>query len=75
MPSFAVADVLGPFTVTGIGVTNFTNGAPASCTGGAGNTGTMPAPVNHVMSYSFSHPVNLEAQYWEGPTQEYRWSD
>jgi hypothetical protein len=66
MPTFAVADVLGPFTVTGIGVTNFTNTAPALCSNGPGSTGTMPSAVNHVMSYSMSHPVNLQAQYWEG---------
>jgi hypothetical protein len=65
MPAFAVADVLGPFTVTGIGVTSFSNGQPATCDS-AGSTGVMPSDVNHIMTYSFSHPLNLDPAYWEG---------
>jgi hypothetical protein len=62
-PAFAVADVLGPFTVTGIGVTSFADGQPADCST-AGTTGTMTNNVNHVMTYSFSHPLNLEKTFW-----------
>ena len=55
MPSFAVADVLGPFTVTSVGTSGgFADGQPATC------------PTTHVMTYTFSHPIDLAEARWPG---------
>jgi hypothetical protein len=61
MPTFAAANVLGPFQVTSINVSGgFADSEPNVCAGD-----TDAGPVTHLMTYSMTHPVSLAFSDWD----------